>query len=873
MESAKDPPRLATLVAVVGAAAMIPLLAARNYFKRRKQICMVEALRAAEAKYRSFFENAIEGIFQTTPAGRYLTANPALARIYGYDSPQQMIDSIGNIERQLYVDPHRRDEFIRVMAEDGVISGFESQIYRRDGSVIWIAESARAVHDAQGDLEYYEGIVENITERKLSEALFREKESAEAANRAKSQFLANMSHELRTPLNGVIGMLDLLLETTEAPQSLRYATIARSSADLLLSVIDQILDFSKIEAGKLDLECIDFSLRAVLEESLETLAGQAAQKGLELALDMPTGMSTAVRGDPHRFRQVLVNLLGNAIKFTQRGHVRIRASVLSETNERLTVFIAIEDTGIGIPADRLQRLFQSFSQVDASTTRQFGGTGLGLAISQQLVDLMGGEIGVESAAGRGSSFWFRIPLAKSTTGPISAPVVPSELQKLRVLVVDDNATNREILFRQLSDWQIRVELAANGESALELLERVRAAGEHLDLAIVDCHMPVMDGYALVQKINATKSFRAMPLIMLSSLAASGHDDKYAAAPIASRLTKPVRQSQLLGAILAATAGKREPIADQATASQTGDNQPDAASGSVTTLSTATSPAPRIAPGSCRGRLLLAEDNEINRILALETLTRAGFQCDVAENGQQAVEAIIAQPYEVVLMDCQMPLLDGFSATREIRRLEREGALANRAGRVPIVAITANAISGDRELCEAAGMDHYLTKPIDSLKLIELLNVIIDSAHEKPLEKLSEHRPIGESLERPDSAAAPFDFTELAERCLGNWELIDRIVPRFVERLPELASRLEDAVRKGRWQEVATQAHQLKGLAANLSAEPLHAAIRDLEAACVDSDGARVILLLDNVRTETERCVEAGLRRAAAANARSEGSPL
>jgi len=834
---------------------------------------MVDALRAAEAKYRSFFENAIEGIFQTTPAGRYLIANPALARIYGYDSPQQMIDSIGNIERQLYVDPHRRDEFIRVMADEGEIANFESQIYRRDGSVIWIAESARAVHDADGNLDYYEGIVENITERKLSEALFREKESAEAANRAKSQFLANMSHELRTPLNGVIGMLDLLLETTEAPQSLRFATIARSSADLLLSVIDQILDFSKIEAGKLDLECIDFSLRAVLEESLETLAGQAAQKGLELALDMPTGMSTAVRGDPVRFRQVLINLLGNAIKFTERGHVRVRTSVLSETSERLTLFVAIEDTGIGIPADRLKRLFQSFSQVDASTTRQFGGTGLGLAISSQLVDLMGGEIGVESAPGRGSSFWFRIPLAKSTAGPVCVPVVPSDLQKLRVLVVDDNATNREILFRQLSDWQIRVELAANGAHALELLERVRAAGEHLDLAIVDCHMPVMDGYALAHEIKAKQSFRAMPLIMLSSLAATSHDD-HNAAEISTRLTKPVRQSQLLGAIVAATAGNRPMVDDEPDRTIASDVNPSAACHGSAKPSHAPDVSPRVASDTCRGRLLLAEDNEINRILALETLSRAGFVCDVACNGQEAVDAILARPYDVILMDCQMPLLDGFSATREIRRLEREGALADRPNRVPIVAITANAISGDRELCEAAGMDHYLTKPIDSLKLIELLNVVIDSTHEKPdAESLddSSKRSLQQAVnERPDTAPAAFDFAELAERCLGNWELIDRIVPKFVERLPQLAGRLEEAVRQERWHEVATQAHQLKGLAANLSAKPLHAAIRDLEAACGDADAARAILLLDDVGAEVERCLEAGLARAVAANATPEG---
>ena len=817
----------------------------------------VDALRAAEAKYRSFFENAIEGIFQTTPGGGYLSANPALARIYDYDSPQHLIDSIGNIERQLYVNPERRNEFIRAMAKDGVIANFESQIYRRDGSIIWISESARAVCDAHGNLEYYEGTVEDITERKQAEALFREKEAAEAANRAKSQFLANMSHELRTPLNGVIGMLDLLLESSESPQSRRYASIAHSSANLLLSVINQILDFSKIEAGKLELETIEFSLRAVLEESLEMLAGKAAQKGLELALDMPAGMTTTVEGDPHRFRQVIVNLLGNAIKFTDRGHVRLRVGVLSETTERIIIFVAIEDTGIGVPADRLKQLFRSFSQVDASTTRQFGGTGLGLAISKQLVELMGGEIGVESAAGRGSSFWFRVPLLKPVR--LSArPIVPPELRKLRVLVVDDNATNREILFRQLSAWQIRVETASSGASALELLGRVAAAGEQTDLAIVDCHMPGMDGYTLARHINAHESFRSMPLIMLTSMAASA-DVEGDSVPIAARLTKPVRQSQLLDTILDTMAARRAPDETQT---------PAPGSPSLVVMAKP-SPPPLPARGSRRGRLLLAEDNEINRLVALEILGLAGFECDVAATGQAAIEAILKQAYDAVLMDCQMPVMDGLAATREIRRLERDGALADRCCRLPIVALTANAIQGDRELCEAAGMDHYLTKPLDSLKLMELLDVIIASADAVCEEEKPSGLAPGIVTPQPDErreAVRPanvpaFDFAELSERCLGNRELVERLVPKFVERLPAIARELDEAVRQGRLREAAVQSHSLKGLAANLSAKPLHAAVRDLETACAEHDDAGAALHLARARVEIDRCLDAAIQRA------------
>ena len=296
-----------------------------------------------------------------------------------------MINSIGDIERQLYVDDSRREDFIRLMEQDGVVTGFESEIHRKDGRVIWISENARAVRSSQGEIEYYEGTVVDISARKHSEVLHQEKEAAEAANRAKSQFLAHMSHELRTPLNGVIGMLDLLIETSLSQQQQRYASIARSSADLLLSLINEILDLSKIEAGKLELEHIDFELRAVLESALEMLAPKARQKGLELSLDMPPEHSLPVRGDPQRLQQIVVNLLSNAIKFTQHGHVLVRLTLEAESTEKYVVRIAVEDTGIGIPAERLNRLFRPFSQVDASTTRQFGGTGLGLAISKQLV--------------------------------------------------------------------------------------------------------------------------------------------------------------------------------------------------------------------------------------------------------------------------------------------------------------------------------------------------------------------------------------------------------------------------------------------------------------------------------------------------------
>jgi Amt family ammonium transporter len=831
----------------------------------------VKALQRAEAKYRSIFENAIEGIFQTTPDGRYLSANPALARIYDYDSPVHLIAAIGDIERQLYVDPHRRDDFVRIMEAQGFVANFEAQIYRRDRSVIWISESARAVRAADDSIQFYEGTVEDISERKQSEALFREKEAAEAASRAKSQFLANMSHELRTPLNGVIGMLDLLLESPTSPQQTRFATIARSSADLLLSVINQILDFSKIEAGKLELDQTDFQLRSVVEETLDMLASKAAQKGLELVLDMLPELSCTFRGDPHRLQQIIVNLLGNAIKFTERGQVHVQVSVLGEDESQVVVRIAVEDTGIGIATERLDRLFRSFSQVDASTTRQFGGTGLGLAISKQLVELMDGQIGVKSMLDRGSSFWFVVPLAKAIDAEAACVLTPRELQGLRVLVVDDNATNREILFRQLSAWQIRVDTASDGATALEMLHLAAAAGDTIDLGIIDYHMPGMDGCELARRVASDVRTCQIPLVLLTSLTTPVRDDDDVDMPIAGRLTKPVRQSQLLDTILhvAGRYGRGRDVTS-------------ARSGSAELSSGA--PAERCKPNNenaarrSRCRLLLAEDNEVNRIVAIEILTLAGFHCDVATNGREAIERVLAEPYDALLMDCQMPEMDGLAATREIRRLETHGVLSERGYRLPIIALTANATCGDRELCLGAGMDEYLTKPLDAAKLAEMLDIMVDSlagafvseghaAHREATYFQDEVANSGMDPEAYDAERmheAPLDLASLKRRCLGTQELVGRLVMQFAERLPGIATAIEEAVSRNQLKEAAAQAHSLKGSAANLSALRLQQVAGDLETTCRARDHLLAVSDVVRIRREVDRCLEFIARSAARA---------
>jgi PAS domain S-box-containing protein len=807
----------------------------------------VEALRRAEAKYRSIVENAVEGIFQTTPDGHYLSANPALARIYGYASPQELINSIGDIERQLYVDDSRREDFIRLMEQDGVVTGFESEIHRKDGRVIWISENARAVRSSHGEIEYYEGTVVDISARKHSEVLHQEKEAAEAANRAKSQFLAHMSHELRTPLNGVIGMLDLLIETSLSQQQQRYASIARSSADLLLSLINEILDLSKIEAGKLELEHVDFELRGVLESALEMLAPKARQKGLELSLDMPPEHSLPVRGDPQRLQQIVVNLLSNAIKFTQHGHVLVRLTLEAESTEKYVVRIAVEDTGIGIPAERLNRLFRPFSQVDASTTRQFGGTGLGLAISKQLVELMRGTIGVRSQVGAGSTFWFRLPL-ETQHGPKTATrVTPPELSGMRILAVDDNATNREIIFRQLSSWRFRVELAPDGPTALEMMRRASSRGRQFSLALLDGEMPVIDGYELARQIQADETLRSTRLLMLTSLGTQRSDVDMAELGIAGCLTKPVRQSQLFDTIveLAAKLRQNEPRASGENGSRF-----DPAAQSNGKQSSAGCAAGLKPERRSQARLLLAEDNEINQLVTCEILNSSGFACDIAPNGRQAIEHVLAREYDAVLMDCQMPEMDGMTATREIRRLEAEGELKSRGYRLPIVALTANAIDGDRERCLAEGMDDYLSKPLDALKLIALLDTILSAetgrrAVAEEASSISAVTPTGHE---------PVNLDALTHRCMGNREFVNRILSKLADRLPSDLTRLEECICKGELALAVPQAHAIKGLAANMSADRLHCLAGELESACRANKFESASEMIFKMWQEANRCL-------------------
>jgi len=757
--------------------------------RRRAEV----VLRRGEERYRSLVEAVTAVVWNTPASGEFESPQLGWSAFTGQD-----FDHLKGWGWLNAVHPDDRENTARVWSRavaSRSLYQVEHRLRRPDGTYRHMMVRAVPILDETGAIREWVGIHTDIDDLKRAEAAQREaKEAAQAANRAKSEFLANMSHEIRTPMNGVIGMTELALGTDLTAEQREYLELVKSSADYLLAVINDILDFSKIEAGKLDLDPVDFPLRDHLDETISTLSLRAHAKGLELACHVLDDVPEALVGDAGRLRQILVNLIGNAIKFTSEGEVVVRVErtppVEREPQDAasVTLHFSVRDTGIGIPREKLSLLFQAFSQVDASTTRKYGGTGLGLAISLQLVKLMGGRVWVESEPGRGSTFHFTIRLGLSTS--TAPPTVPAELSRLRglsVLVVDDNATNRRVLHDMLRRWGAAPVLVEGGRDALAALHAAARTGEPFSLVLLDHMMPEMDGFMLAEAIAREPGLAGSTLMMLSSADRRESVARCRESGIKSHLTKPIKRAELQAALLSALGS-------------TAGAEPHAGNGARRSIASGGSPL----------RILLTEDNAVNQTLAVRLLQKRGHSVVVASNGREALETIARESVDVVLMDVQMPEMDGFEATLRIRERER-----TTGDHLPIIAMTAHAMKGDRERCLEEGMDGYISKPLRPSELFEAVESLAS---------------VGRKGTKPAVAAAPPFDEELALKSVGgDRELLCEIIEAFLEECPRITTALAAAIERRDTSATHRAAHTLKGDLFTLGASEASSVAQQMEA--------------------------------------------
>ncbi len=792
--------------------------------RKRSELAREES----DARIRGIVETAADAIITINERGMIQSYNSAAEHVFGYASQEAINQNVSLLMPSPYKEEH--DGYLQryLDGHSSTILGISRELVgkRKDGTTF---PMELAVSETQaGTRPTFTGIVRDISARKRQEQELREaKEHAEAAAIAKSQFLATMSHEIRTPMNGVIGMTGLLLETTLSPQQQQFADTVRSSGETLLKIINDILDFSKIEAGKLEFEMIPFDLRTTLEESLELLAEAAGKKSLELVGLVNANVHTALQGDPGRLRQIFMNLTGNAIKFTTQGEIIVKVSSVEDTSEQVTLRVDIHDTGEGIPTDILPKLFRPFSQADSSTTRRHGGTGLGLAICKQLVHQMNGEIGVENRAEGGSTFWFTACFEKQPPMDTSLSQRPIALQHLRVCAVDDHVTNRQLLEQYFQYWNMDGTLEEDPKKGLALLQQQADQGTPFDLVILDMEMPEMDGFTLAKHIKSDSRLQNTRLILLTSLGRRGDATEAKQCGFSGYLTKPIRKAQLQ-ACMETVMGL--PLSD-----------------------THSVPQPLVTAHFLKDlhrqqviRILVVDDHQVNQQLGALMVERLGFRADVAGNGYEALEAYSRIPYDLILMDCQMPELDGYEATKKIREtesvrrevkekdsLDSSPIAPHRISHVPIIAVTANAMQGDREKCLASGMDDYLSKPIRPEELAKTLDQWLPQSNTRSSPDPT-HITASSSPPTPDSSPDVISHATLAElETLGGRDFLQTMIQRFVEDALECVTLIEQAIDKQDLSQIQDTAHGLKGISRNMGATALAQIALELETASRD----------------------------------------
>jgi PAS domain S-box-containing protein len=770
------------------------------------------SLRREQTLLEQLMNHFPDNIYFKDRASRFLRINNALAVPLGLHDPAE---AIGRTDFDFFSEDYARVAFEaeRAIEESGQpLVGFEEKDTWLDGRERWVSTTKVPLRDEAGNIIGTFGVSRDITDRKhAEEELRRAKETAEQANRAKSEFLANMSHEIRTPMNGILGMTALALETDLTREQRDYLNLVKLSAESLLDLLNDILDFSKIEARKLHLDSVPFSLRDSVGDTMKTLALRAQQKGLELAYHIPPEVPDALIGDPGRLRQIIVNLVGNAIKFTERGEVVVGVSVEGQashepqgnastdhgprTTDEVELHFTVRDTGIGIPAEKQQLIFEAFTQADASTTRQYGGTGLGLTISSRLVEMMGGQIRLESEVGRGSTFHFTVRLEQGRE-PVPDPVARrlADLNGMRVLVVDDNATNRRILHEVLTNWRMRPTEADGAKAALDELHAA-AAQDPFSLVLLDVMMPEMDGFRLAEEIRRRPDLSDTALVMLSSAGQTDDLSRCRELGITTYLIKPVKPSELLDAILESC--------------RLTDPEPERVAASM-------SPLPRTRSGL---RILVAEDNLVNQRLVVALLEKQGHTVVLADNGQAALNALARETFDLVLMDVQMPEMNGFEATETLRRRE-EGT----GRRLPVVAMTAHAMKGDREQCLQAGMDDYLAKPLRVQELFEILARFCPPSTQTP-------------------ASGTLDWAGGLERTGGDPALLRELAKVLLATYPGQLAELRQAIEQRDAQRVRRVAHSFKGGVGYFGAPVAVAAARHLENLGREDDLSRAAEVL------------------------------